>query len=237
MNETGIPIEKITSIEWMMIPLFLILVSYAIIRHLQVGVIGDSLRQYFSFSLSNQVYKVNNGLSGRLSFALIINSIVAISILVYKLLIDTGIYLDQYIMYGLILGGILVLFAIKLGIVSLVKGITESGNVLENARDYSFRYYEVIGILLLPGLIAVLFFPHSTNFDIQLLGQKSQNIGMLYCLFLFAILYIIKLFQSIRQSLDVKVSWYYIILYLCTLEILPLVVIYRLLVGKILVFN
>jgi len=237
MNEVRIPIEKISTIEWMVIPLFLILISYAIIRHMQVGIIGDTLRQYFSFSLSNQVYKRTGGLSGRLSMALILNSIIAMSILVYKLFITTNFSVNPYILYGLILGGILVLFVIKLGIVNLVQGITEPGDVLEKARHYSSRYYEIIGVLLLPGIIAVLFFPQSTDIDIQLFGQKSQNIGSLYCLLLLSILYIIKLLQSVRQSLDVKISWYYIILYLCTLEILPLVVIYRLLVGEIWMFN
>jgi len=237
MNELGLPMEKISTIEWMIVPLFLILISYAIIRHLQVGIIGDSIRQYFSFSLSNQVYKGPSGLSGRLSFALILNSIIVISILIYKIVLTSNISVSPFLLYGLIVGGTLVLFALKQGVVSLVQGITESGDILEKARQHSSRYYEIIGVLLLPGIIAMLFFPQSTNIEIQLLGQKSQNIGEIYCWSLLATLYIIKMFQSILQSLEVKVSWYYIILYLCTLEILPLVVIYRLLVGEIWMFN
>ena len=232
MNETGIPIDKISSIEWMVVPLLLVLVSYAIIRHMQVGVIGDSFRQYFSFTLSNQDYKGAHGLSSRLSIALAVNSIIVISILIYKLLIKVIVPVDPYLLYGLVVGGVLLLLVIKLAIISLVKGISEAGDVLEKARNYNFRYYQIIGVLLLPGIIAILFFPHSTNINIQLFGQKSQNIGEVYCAFLLAMSYVIRLFQSIRQSLGVKVSWYYIILYLCTLEILPLVVAYRLLVGK-----
>jgi len=237
MNELGLPMEKISTIEWMIVPLFLILISYAIIRHLQVGIIGDSIRQYFSFSLSNQVYKGPSGLSGRLSFALILNSIIVISILIYKIVLTSNISVSPFLLYGLIVGGTLVLFALKQGVVSLVQGITESGDILEKARQHSSRYYEIIGVLLLPGIIAMLFFPQSTNIEVQLLGPKSQNIGEIYCWSLLATLYIIKMFQSILQSLEVKVSWYYIILYLCTLEILPLVVIYRLLVGEIWMFN
>jgi hypothetical protein len=232
MNETGIPIDKISSIEWMTVPLLLVLVSYAIIRHMQVGVIGDSFRQYFSFTLSNQDYKGAHGLSSRLSIALVLNSIIVISILIYKLLIKVIVPVESYLLYGLVVGGVFLLLGIKFAIISLVNGISEAGDVLEKAKNYNFRYYQIIGVLLLPGIIAILFFPHSTNIDIQLLGQKSQNIGEVYCFLLLVISYIIRLFQSIRQSFDVKVSWYYIILYLCTLEILPLVVTYLLLVGK-----
>ena len=34
MHKTGIPIDKISSIEWMLVPLLIVLVSYAIIRHM-----------------------------------------------------------------------------------------------------------------------------------------------------------------------------------------------------------
>ena len=232
MNATGIPIDKISSIEWMVLPLLLVLVSYAIIRHMQVGVIGDSFRQYFSFTLSNQDYKGAHGLSSRLSIALALNSIIVISIFIYKLLAKVIISEEPYFLYGLVVGGIFLLLVIKIAIISLVKIISEAGDVLEKAKNYNFRYYQIIGVLLLPGIIAILFFPQSTNINIQLLGQKSQNIGEAYCVFLLVIFYIIRLFQSIRQSLGIKVSWYYIILYLCTLEILPLVVAYLVLVGK-----
>ena len=232
MNETGIPIDKISSIEWMVLPLLLVLVSYAIIRHMQVGVIGDSFRLCFSFTLSNQDYKGAHGLSSRLSIALALNSVIVISILIYKFLVKVIVPVDPYLLYGLVFGAVLLLLVIKLAIISLVKGISEAGDVLEKAKSYNYRYYQIIGVLLLPGIIAILFFPQSTNINIQLLGQKSQNVGEVYCAVLLAISYVMRLFQSIRQSLDVKVSWYYIILYLCTLEILPLVVTYLLLVGK-----
>jgi len=232
MNATGIPIDKISSIEWMVLPLLLVLVSYAIIRHMQVGVIGDSFRQYFSFTLSNQEYKGAHGLSSRLSIALVLNSIIVISIFIYKLLVKVIIPEDPYLLYGLIVGGGGLLLVIKFAIIGLIKGISEAGDVLEKAKNYNFRYYQIIGVLLLPGIIAILFFPHRTNINIELFGQKSQNLGEVYCVFLLAMSYAVRLFHSVRQSLGVKVSWYYIILYLCTLEILPLVVTYLLLVGK-----
>ena len=212
MNEKGIPIDKISAIEWMVLPLFLVLVSYAIIRHMQVGIIGDSFRQYFSFTLSNQDYKGAHGLSSRLSIALVLNSIIVISILIYKLLVKANVPVNPYLLYGLVLGGVFLLLVMKLTIITIVKGISEAGDVLEKAKNYNYRYYQIIGVLLLPGIIAILFFPHSTNVNVQLLGQKSQNVGEVYCAFLLVMSFFIRLLQSIRQSLDVKISWYYIIL-------------------------
>ena len=232
MNETGIPIDTISSVEWMLIPLIIVLVSYAIIRHMKAGVIGDAFHQYFSFTLSNQDYKAAHGLSSRLSVALVFNSIIVISILLYKILARIITPVNPYWFYGLVVCGLLILLGVKIAIISLVKDLSESRDVLEKAKSYNYRYYQIIGVLLLPGIVAILFFPHSTNLNIYLLGEKSQNLGEVYCAFLLAGSYVIRLSQSIIQSLGVKVSWYYIILYLCTLEILPLVVTYGLLVGK-----
>ena len=69
---------------------------------MQVGIIGDSFRQYFSFTLSNQDYKGAHGLSSRLSIALALNSIIVLSILIYKLLIKVIIPIDPYLLYGLV---------------------------------------------------------------------------------------------------------------------------------------
>ena len=72
---------------------------------MQVGVIGDSFRQYFSFTLSNQEYKGAHGLSSRLSIALALNSITVISIFIYKLLDKVIIPEEPYLLYGLVVGG------------------------------------------------------------------------------------------------------------------------------------
>ena len=112
MSETFIPIDKISSIEWMIVPLLLVLISYAIIRHMQVGVIADSFRQYFSFTLSNQDYKGAHGLSSRLSIALVLNSMIVISILIYKLLAKVIITEDPYFLYGLVVGGVFLFLVI-----------------------------------------------------------------------------------------------------------------------------
>ena len=102
MNQKGIPIDKISSIEWMLVPLLIVLVSYAIIRHMQVGVITNAFRQCFSFSLSNQDYQGAHGLSSGLSIALVLNSIIVISIFIYKLLIKVIAPAEPYLFYGLV---------------------------------------------------------------------------------------------------------------------------------------
>lgn len=237
MNTSGVPIEKVYSIEWMLIPLMVMLVSYALIRHSRGRVLIGTVQQFITFNVSNQSFRDEGTQIARVSGFLMINTFIGISILLYKILSPNVSGMELYLLYPLILIGVLIVFFIKKGIVDVVKTITDSGDIINQANTYTSKYYEALGILMLPGLIALLLFPSNSNIHFSLFGSGEYNVGLIYFAFIFSILYIIKLLQSARQSFDVKVSWYYIILYLCTLEILPLVVLYRLLVGEIWVFN
>ena len=80
-------------------------------------------------------------------------------------------------------------------------------------REYLFESFlinKAVGVLFLPMAIAVVFI----------------NIGKLSALFplaaiLILMLLVFRIVQGIRMSTSYSVSWVYIILYLCTLEILP----------------
>lgn len=50
--------------------------------------------------------------------------------------------------------------------------------------------------------------------------------------FLFVIFWLYKIFRGFLFSINHGIAWYYIILYFCTLEILPLVLFYNILVRK-----
>jgi len=195
------------------------------------------LRQYFSFRLANSSFHDVGGQSMRLSNALMLNSFISISILLYKIICPFLLPLNPFSLFALLFFGVILLYLIKMWAISLINSITEASGILNKAHMHSSLYYQVVGVLLLPGVIAILFFPVKTNVSFFLFPDENINIGYIYSIFVFAILYVFKLFQSIRQSFDIKISWSYIILYLCTLEILPLVVLYRLLVGKFWAFN
>lgn len=236
-NEVGVPIEKFSSQEWMLIPLLILLVSYALIRHKEENILSHTLRQFFSLRYSNQSFREEQIQTGGISGLLLFNSFFAVAILLYKILESVWFSVNPYLLLLFIVIGMFIWIILKLGIVSLIKHVTDSGVALNQSRSYNFRYYEVVGVLLVPGLVALLFLPETMNLKVAFLSLESQNLGYFYSLLLIAILYIFKLLQNIRQSFETKISWYYIILYLCTLEILPLVVVYRLLVGKIGMFN
>ncbi|PKR81892.1 hypothetical protein CW751_00720 [Brumimicrobium salinarum] len=75
----------------------------------------------------------------------------------------------------------------------------------------------VIGLLLIPVLL------------IWILNPNLSETVFKSILFIFVLLSIIRVFRGILIAIRNKVVWYYIILYLCGLEIWPVVVMYHLL--------
>jgi hypothetical protein len=78
--------------------------------------------------------------------------------------------------------------------------------------------YHIIGLLLIPLLLMWLLNPEYSDLFIFGMG------------IVFAFFWLVRIFRGIIFAVRNKVLWYYIILYLCSLEIWPLLAIY-LLVG------
>jgi hypothetical protein len=87
---------------------------------------------------------------------------------------------------------------------------------------YNFFIYEkILGVLLLPVVIGIPFMP-----SVFLPGLIKIGISLiLLCL-------IIRIIRGISLSFKLKVSILYIILYLCTLEILPLLIFLKLIISS-----
>jgi len=86
-------------------------------------------------------------------------------------------------------------------------------------------FFQVVGIIVLP---------------LSLIGAYSSfgNIYATWCgIFIMLIAYLLRLGRSLFIGIEHRVSGVFIILYLCTLEILPLVVVYGMLSGEKLEIN
>lgn len=85
---------------------------------------------------------------------------------------------------------------------------------------YHLKYYQLIGLLALPLFILTYF--------------VKSDIKIYFFGFAFIIYYLLIILREIEiflTALKQKVSLLYIILYLCTLEILPLILIIKILIG------
>ncbi len=120
--------------------------------------------------------------------------------------------------YFIILSGVLAYFAGKRILYYLVGFVSDN---LPPTQEYLFnsnQYYRVLGLILLP-VSLIINFASFSNMKIMF------YIGIM----LILIVYLLLLLRGIKILLMKHFSIYYLILYLCTLEILPLVFIYKLL--------
>ena len=101
----------------------------------------------------------------------------------------------------------------KLIIIALTSLLTNTKLGIQEHLLNHFIFYQIGGVILTPILIFTHYVP------------ESYKPHLMITLFSFIGLFIVvREFQSLVRALQYKISIFYIILYLCTLELLPLMV-------------
>jgi len=193
--------------------LFVSLVLLALSRMFESNHLKGIIVNYFTLSTSANLQKSEIRLNSTSSILLIINYFVAVWICL--LLFDRTLFEDASNDVLLITGGVaLVLLAYQFIGLGLTAWITGESTALREQAIQFLSGFQFAGILLfLLGLIWFL--------------NPEIKIELFYTfLFLLAIVFVVRLVKGIIISLMQRISWYYIILYFCTLEILPLLVTY-----------
>jgi hypothetical protein len=106
----------------------------------------------------------------------------------------------------------------------LIKSMVFLTKVSEGSQEHIFNhfiFYQIAGVILSPILIITHFAPESI-----------QTFVIVFSVSLLILLIIVREIQSFFRAINIKVPLLYIILYLCTLELLPLVLIIYALVNN-----
>lgn len=120
------------------------------------------------------------------------------------------------VIWGIIAGSLLLLFWIKNGIYRLLGWVF---NTREETGEFLFQVNllnKAFGIMLLPFLVVIPYV--HPQFELILIGAGFV---------LFATMYLVQLGQGAKIILRQPLSLFYMILYLCALEILPIVVLLK----------
>lgn len=108
-------------------------------------------------------------------------------------------------------------FLIKLAVSSAIMGVAQMRDgILEHMYNH-FIFYQITSIIL----TVLLIFSHY-------LPSDYRNMINLTLIILFSMLLLIRELKSLSRGIQANISIFYIILYLCTLEIIPLCVLFRL---------
>lgn len=214
------------TLHWVSVVIFLTLAVIAYSRQ-KNNAIQIALKSFFNVRFFRQSLREETNSTIYSGRVLLINSFVIISIVLFYFSFNISNQIEnKYLLFLILLGAISSLYMVNIAIkffISRVSGL----KVIENESvRYNQFFFQVLGLFLLPGVIGLYFFPN------QIAGYDLKTIAEQYIIIVIIALLLNKLIQSIFQSFEIKISWFYIFLYICTLEILPLCVGFQLIISQ-----
>src|ERR1035437_2875673 len=212
----GMPHPSLPHSEsWVFIILFVLffLLVYSISR--SVGFIPETVKTFFQQKVRPSIFSKATVNDSRFRLLLILFSIGVLSLYVYLIIFNsTNQFSIRVYSYFLIIT--FVFFGIKSLLFDLIGYVFLTPSSIKMAKESYFNILSILGIVLYPLLILQIYIPDN-------LYQIPEIMSLITCSGA-CILVIIKLFQIFFHKI---VASFYILLYLCTLEILPLVVLFR----------
>ena len=126
---------------------------------------------------------------------------------------DYRLYIQIFLVYN-------VLIAVKYLIEKIIGEVFEINKLLDNYIFYKITYKNFLSLIILPLLIMVIY------------GWPNSKILIFsfFIIWILANLIVLIKYYSNNQKL-VLGNWFYFILYLCTLEIAPYFILYKVFTG------
>lgn len=212
----GIPHPSLPQTEnWVFIILLLLffLLIYSVAQ--SAGLISDTIKTFFQVKERSSIFSKATVNDSRLRFFLVIFSIGVLSFYAYFLLHKANLPFSIR-EFSLILVVTGLFFALKSLIFDLMGYVFFNPVSSKMAKEAYFNVISFWGVTLFPLLFMQLYSPEKFTGIIEIISL-IVSIGA-------SILIIIKLFQIFFGKL---LASFYILLYLCTLEFLPLIILYK----------
>ena len=166
----------------------------------------------FAQRYANQYLREENAFTERVSFITFLLMSINISLIILKLMPETSV-LETFIL----IVGVMLFFIIKIGLILILGSIFRVKDIAKLGIFFSFLFDRALGFFLFPLVILLSFFAFNIT-----------PFVMLIVAIVFIVLLLLKLFWLWKIGTNAfGLSHFYIFLYLCTLEISPL-----LLLGK-----
>ncbi len=215
-----LPIREINRYnkDWLTIALLLAVVLLATVRVGYAKYIGSLFQSVINYSTSFRMFRERNYSILHGASRLEALYYVVFSVFIFQLLIFLSLESGSagLILYGKTLGFVILYFMLKKFIYKLLgtifNGVQEASEFIFNINNFN----RVTGIILFPIVALLAFYPYGNIVFIVILGVLA--VGGLY-LFLLQ--------RGMLILLKKQFSIFYLFLYLCILEFLPLLLIYK----------
>lgn len=201
--------------NWVFVTLILLFFLFVVSISQSPGLIMETAKSFFQIKERSSIFSKATISDFRFRFFLIVFSVGTLSLYVYLQIHgnSTEFSIKEYTYFLLFTG---VFFWIKSLLIDLLGYVFFDTKSLKIAKTSYFNVIYFLGVLLFPLLIIHIYVP-------VFLLVATEIISLIVCL-IGCILVTIKLFQIFSHKI---VASFYIMLYLCTLEILPLIALFR----------
>ena len=179
------------------------------------SIISDTLKSFFKLNDRSSLLSKSNVGNFRFRFFLLEFSIGVISLFAYLYFHNASTELS-IIKYGYFLIVTTLFFALKSLLFDLLGFVFLERKVLRIAKESYFNILFFVGTALFPVLIFQIYLPYDFYDIIDIVS-----------LLIFSIAYVFVLIKLFQLFFDKIVASFYILLYLCTLEFLPLFALYQ----------
>ena len=208
---------------WLFIYLFVLLGFFAWIRLYYGNILTQTVQASTNFQVTSTMFKDNSLLQIQLDNILYVLYFLSIAFLLY--LIEEGFQLKPYELQGglLYLFNLALLVGVFFGRIVFVNLAGFLLNRIKIFREYlynTFIFNKLMGIAIPPVLLFVVY-----------TSGILQEVFFWLALTTVALVIIMRLIRGVVFSFKKDVSIFYMFLYLCALEISPLVLLYRWLEG------
>jgi len=219
-------LRAVSQENWLTVLMVFILILFIWIRILYgkiFSLLADSLKNY---QISAKLFLERNILTRRFSLMLDVIYFVVFAVFLFELvghyaLLESEI--RNIYLFGMILS-VLVLFSVtRIGLLRLTGFVFNKHSLFAEYIHHTFIFNKGLGIALFPVIATVLFIPPGLITYILISGM-----------FIYLLTFILKALRAYKIIIRKDILLFYLILYLCTLEILPLLLGYKVMKSLIL---
>lgn len=199
--------------DWFVLVFLLTLIILAFVKSTTKKYFTLLLQSVGSFQASARMYREQNISLVQGSIAMEVFYLMVLALFSFQLMhqFSISIPLPEVIVFLICLAAIFVFFQAKYLIYKILGFLSETSG---DTREYLFNiqnFNRTLGLFLWPIVAAIAWLPH-----------KNSWLFMIFGLLLTGLIYLFYLVRGARILLKKHYSIFYLFLYLCTLEILPL---------------
>jgi hypothetical protein len=196
--------------------LVIVLLGFAFVgiaRVAQPDLIGQTFTSFFKMKRMENSGFDGSKLQPSMTALIMLNYLVSLTSCVFLTLFAENNVLSTF---GISISVVAAISLIQTLNFRLVHILTGERQILETIKLINKQIWSFGGFIYL----ALTFF--------WILNQEHRAFFIDFFIFIFSLLFLWRVVKGIRSALQLRYKWYYLILYLCTLEILPLLILSKL---------